>query len=264
MYDKRTKALILAGSVFSISTTLGQVVSIESWLVKLLVGIPNLLIWFYVLYCYVTFKAPKPTRVHIKKLHSMMKQDRELRFRTIPDKETLKRLWKLDQQAYGEYSIDFETFIEWWKQYPSGILIMTRGSKILGSIGIWPLTEECFEEIKELRKNEKNIRAHDIVTQAEAFKCKTWYISGIMLNTPEQSFHLLIAHALHDWSKITSNKGIFKFLALAYTREDQDLLELLEFQEHCSNSPKGFLPTYYRSIEDKADIDELIKSLRNC
>lgn len=85
-----------------------------------------------------------------------------------------------------------------------------------------------------------------------------------MLNTPKQNFHLLIAQALYNWAQIASNKGIFRFLALAYTREDQDLLELLDFQEHCSNPPKGFLPTYYRSIEDKTDIDELIKGLRNC
>ncbi|MEP0870943.1 hypothetical protein NDA01_14135 [Trichocoleus desertorum AS-A10] len=194
----------------------------------------------------------------------MMRQDKELRFRTISDKETLKRLWRLDQQAYGDYNIDIEVFMEWWTQYPPGILLMTRGSKILGSIGIWPLTEECFEEIKEFRKKEKNIRAHDIFSQAEAFKCKTWYISGIMLNTPEQNFHLLIAQALHNWAQIVSSTGLFKFLALAYTREDQDLLELLDFQEHCSNPPKGFLPTYYRSVEDKTDIDELIKSLKNC
>ncbi len=39
---------------------------------------------------------------------------------------------------------------------------MIRGSAILGSIGILPLTDECFEELKELRKRERNIRAHDI------------------------------------------------------------------------------------------------------
>ncbi len=67
---------------------------------------------------------------------------------------------------------------------------------------------------------------------------------------------------MQNWLDIVSDNGkIFKFLALAYTKADQDLLLLLGFQEYRSNPPKGFLPVYYRSIESKVEIVELVNNL---
>lgn len=263
MSDKRSQALILAGSVFSISTTLGQVIAIESLSLKLLIGVPNFLVWLYVLYCYTTFKPPKPTRKQVRRIKSRIKRDTKLKFKTVEDKETLKQLWKIDQQAYGDYNISFETFLEWWTKYPLSNLVMMRGSEILGSVGILPLTQECFEELKELHKKEQNIRLHDILSIDQAPFCKTWYISGAMLvDKSEQVLPLLIAQALEHWlSMVSDNRKNFKLLALAYTKEDRDLLSSLEFQEYCSSPPKGFLPVYYRSIESKAEIVDLVNNL---
>lgn len=263
MSDNRSQALILAASVFSISTTLGQVIAIESLSVKLLIGIPNLLVWLYVLYCYITFKPPKPTRKQVKKIESKIKKDTKLKFTTVKDKETLKQLWKIDQQAYGDYNIVFETFLEWWTQYQPGILIMMRGSEILGSVGIFPITEECFEDLKELRKREQNIHCHDIIPTNQVLSCRTWYVSGVMLiNTSEEIFHLLLFQAIQHWLNAVPDDGrTFKFLALAYTKADQDLLLLLGFKEYSSNPPKGFLPVYYRSFESKSEVANLANNL---
>lgn len=265
MSDKRSQSLIFAGTVFSISTTLGQVIAIESLPLKLFIGIPNLLVWLYVLYCYATFKPPKPTRKVVRRIKAKIRGNLELKFKTVQDKETLKQLWKIDQQAYGDYNINFDTFLEWWTKFPLSNLVMMRGSTILGSVGILPLTEECFEDLKELRKREQNIHAQDIMSVDQARSCRTWYISGIMLvSTPEQTFHLLISQALRHWLDIALDDiGIFKFLALAYTKADQDLLLLLGFQAYYPNPPKGFLPVYYRGIESKTEIIDLMKSLND-
>jgi hypothetical protein len=262
MKDKRSTSLIIAGSVFSISTTLAQIADIESQQVQILFAVPNVVVWLYVLYCYATFKRLKPARKHIKDLELRLSKNTELTYRIIPDKETLERVWELDQEAYGDYNIGFATLIDWWEQYPPGILTAIRGTKIIASMGIWPLTEDCFEELKEQRRKECDISKSHILSTDKSFECKTWYFSGIITNTPEQIFNLLIAEALMRWADSVSDKGSFRLLALAYTREDKDLLSLMNFQQHRPNQPKKFLPVYYQNIQSKADIIQLSTTLK--
>jgi len=50
----------------------------------------------------------------------------------------LHDLWAIDSEAYGEASITYEKFEDWWRSYPSGLRAIFFRTRVMGAIGICP------------------------------------------------------------------------------------------------------------------------------
>jgi hypothetical protein len=69
----------------------------------------------------------------------------------------LHDLWAIDREAYGEASITYEKFEDWWRSFPSGLRAIFFRTRVMGAIGIWPLSSSCAGLLKAARLKESEI-----------------------------------------------------------------------------------------------------------
>lgn len=50
----------------------------------------------------------------------------------------LEDLWTVDNEAYGDKSIAYDKFKDWWLSFPIGLHALFFRSRVMGAIGIWP------------------------------------------------------------------------------------------------------------------------------
>jgi hypothetical protein len=81
----------------------------------------------------------------------------ELRVGAIRSPAELEELWAIDGAAYGEASITYEKFRDWWSSFPSGLRALFFQNRIMGAIGIWPLSARCAGFLKSARLKESQL-----------------------------------------------------------------------------------------------------------
>jgi len=61
-----------------------------------------------------------------------MKPDTTHQFRLGPicSQDELEELWAIDNSAYGAASITYEKFLDWWRAYPPGLLVLHWDQRI--------------------------------------------------------------------------------------------------------------------------------------
>ena len=65
----------------------------------------------------------------------------QVRVGAIRSPVELRSLWATDCTAYGEASISFERFLDWWSAFPRDLQALFFGERILGALGLWPLSD---------------------------------------------------------------------------------------------------------------------------
>src|SRR5258707_10804381 len=110
----------------------------------------------------------------------------------------LEDLWEIDNAAYGEASITYEKFQDWWFSYPSGLHALFFRTRVMAAIGILPLSARSAELFPtgRLKESQLNGRAMRPFTNDST---QFWYISGIVLRselTGGQPKKILFSHAL--------------------------------------------------------------------
>lgn len=258
MEKKRENAILLVGSVFTISTTIGQVISITELWIKLFILIPNFLGWAYFIWVYNKYRPPLPSSSTIRSLSSSL-QTSEVTFRYVRFEIELDYVWKIDNIIYGSFNVSKQTLYEWYFQYKQGTLMMFKGSKFLGYIGIYPLNKSSFERLKKGELKEDKIGEKDICSNEEVKKCSTWYFSGYALY--EQSlFRTMVAEALKRWSHIFNENETIEALSFSYPGSDEEFLEQIGFIQIKEKTSITELPIVYRTF-DKTEVVFLANSL---
>ena len=261
MIDRTTKAFRLAASVFVVSTTVGQVLAIEQWWIKAVIGFPNLPAWIYVAYCNKRYRHFNPTKYQITKVGELLKSTQKIKYRHVKDEAELYTIWKYDTLAYGEENFNFDQFLSWWTRYPYSPFALFEGNDILGSCGIWPLSAEVFARIRESTIPEEMITHMDIVPPEQASGCNYWYFAGIPMRTERDIFHEYLAESLRDWLSRLGDHRLIHCVALKYTKNDEDLFSALGFTQYKSPVKKGMLPVFYKTFEGRDEVDVYISAL---
>jgi hypothetical protein len=81
----------------------------------------------------------------------------QVRVGAIRSPVELRALWAIDCAAYGEASISFERFLEWWSAFPAGLHALFFGERILGALGLWPLSDAGADALKAGRLKEAGL-----------------------------------------------------------------------------------------------------------
>src|SRR5208282_1516059 len=76
---------------------------------------------------------------------------------SISSPDELEELWAIDKSAYGAASIPFEKFLEWWRAYPPGLLVLKGDKRIGGAIGISPTTESAAACLRDSKLKESDL-----------------------------------------------------------------------------------------------------------
>jgi hypothetical protein len=115
-----------------------------------------------------------------KPLERQPNDDDQLRVEAIRSPAELQELWAIDSAAYGEASITLETFMGWWRSYPSGLKVLFLQGRIVGALGIWPLSDRCARRLTDGRIKESEITGRMMCAweQACSFPVCIWHCPG--------------------------------------------------------------------------------------
>jgi hypothetical protein len=157
--------------------------------------------------------------------------DQHLRVGHIRSPAELEDLWAIDNAAYGEASISYEKFKDWWLSFPRGLHALFFRTRVMGAIGIWPLSVRCAGLLTTARIKESQLTGRTMRTFVHSH-AHFWYISGIVLR-PEliggRAIKILLSHGIGSWLASAHIQFPCELLALAYSDQGQALLEGFNF-----------------------------------
>jgi hypothetical protein len=154
-----------------------------------------------------------------------------LNVRHVRSSAELEDLWEIDNAAYGKASIAYEKFQDWWFSYPSGLHALFFRTRVMGAIGIWPLSARSAEifttgHLKESQLSGRAMRP--FISGSTQF----WYISGIVLR-PElkggRAIKILLSRGVGCWLTKAHIRFPCQLFALGYSEQGQALLGGFDF-----------------------------------
>lgn len=177
----------------------------------------------------------------------------------IATREQLQELWELDADAYDECSIGFEIFQSWWMAYPRGLTTVCSEKKLVGAMGIWPISPEQYQEFVSGR-----IREEELIPVSEAV-CSIqpqshWYFSGSVIK-PEirrlksRPIKLLLEAAVGYWCSSGHIAYPVFSCALGYSLEGRRMLNRCKFRlTHAASIMPDNCPLYQFSANSQQEI----------
>lgn len=180
---------------------------------------------------------------------------------TVESLEVLRELWQIDKKAYGDHSLEFEPFLEWWNLYPHGSRCLFLKDKIVASIGIYPLSVEQSQAFRDGHLVESELRPVSIAQCAEE-GVQDWYVSGIVVVDEWQNRGLvrpLIRSAIENWMNSGHIHYPVRLFSLGQTLKGVKALKLfgLEFTTSGDLLPDQ-LDMYYMEKATPAELRECI------
>lgn len=258
--QKRQRAILVVGSVFTISTTVGQVASIPQLWIQALILASNFCAWIYFTWIFRRYQPPLPSTRQVEQLAGAFDAD-ALRFRYARTEIELEHIWKIDNEIYSSFNIPLKTLFAWFSKFHSGALMMFRGPRFLGYVGIYPITASSFLRLRTGQLAEEEISADDIASDTESAVCATWYFSGYALYEPSL-FSSLVAEALRAWASRLqdSDDMVVEAVSFAMPGSDELFLRTLGFMELSTERRAEQLPIVYRTFS-KEDILLMAESI---
>jgi hypothetical protein len=173
----------------------------------------------------------------------------QVRFATRND---LDAVAELDLVAYGDYTIDRRGLEKWWKQYEHGIYVLTQESKIIGAIGIWPISQRTFKQVTEGKIDEQAIQVHKILKIFKA-RHKYWYFGDIVLDKEFQRKTIplitLLDGTLRSWLWQEELDDDIELCAIAATDEGAKLLKKYNFECELETPDQKKIYVYKSSLK---------------
>ena len=203
-----------------------------------------------------------PARFAIEHALRHFCDDPQLRVGQIRSNAELEDLWAIDNEAYGEASISYETFREWWRSFSPGLQALFFRNCVMGAIGIWPLSDRCARLFAAGCLKESALAGRTMHAFLDV-PAHHWYMSGIVLR-PEliggRAVRVLLSHGLKSLLASVQIDFPCQLLALAHSRQGQALLEGFNFfkLQNASAMPDK-VPLFSLQVPDR---DHLVASLK--
>jgi len=176
-----------------------------------------------------------------------------LRIQTL---ESLREVWRLDQESYPEYNFTFEKLKILWDAYPDGLYGVYCDDVFRGAMGIWPVTKAWADGMKAAQLREETFEP-EIVSEAATGGAGHWYITGIVIQPAVQGTALikfLLEKRLGAWIENRNAAFPSEFLALGFSPRGQGILRNFGFElhRHGAEMPDQ-LPLYRLGIPNVKD-----------
>ena len=181
-------------------------------------------------------------------LEIAMDRNPGLHVRPIRNLEELEALWHIDNLAYGNANVTFDSFQSWWRAYPRGLQAILQDGEVLGAVGIWPVPEIWQRDFWSGKCSEEELTAEMVSASAE--DRSSWYISGVVLDASKRrtgAIASLLRQAALAWG-IEANIAVpVTLTAMAISQHGERLLSRFGFSlvNHCAKD--GF-PIYTRTV----------------
>ena len=154
--------------------------------------------------------------------------------RFLRDEAEVLCVSRMDHEAYGDAGcIGDRLLIEWWEANRGGILALTdRDDAIVGAIGMFPLKKKIYKRIRSGKADETQIRGTDIVPVEKADRCRTWYLSDMVVQRSHQNTGAIFV-ALSNLSDLLQERlcgqGDIEVLAIGFSDGGRQFLKKFGF-----------------------------------
>ena len=167
--------------------------------------------------------------------HPFFRLDRYT-LRPPKSREELVLLNDTAKDIYNEASWPIDVASDWLSKFAHGAMMLFQDEKLIGSFGMWPLTEGNLDALATNSIEESALRPVTLSQVLNQGGHQHWYITGIFLlpdhrdHAARRSFSQLICMALNN----LADSGLIRFpaqvCAVGYSKEGQRLLEHLGLQ----------------------------------
>lgn len=142
--------------------------------------------------------------------------------------EQLRELWQIDCLAYGDHSLKFEPFLNWWQRYPMGSRCLLLEGRIVAGMGIYPLTHEQAQSFTAGQIAEGELQPMP-EQDCESEGCADWYFSGLVIVPHFQNrgvVRRLIRLSVSEWMRSGHLRYPIALYSLGQTERGRKALEL--------------------------------------
>jgi hypothetical protein len=167
--------------------------------------------------------------------HPFFRLDRYT-LRPPKSREELVLLNDTAKDIYNEASWPIDVASDWLSKFAHGAMMLFQDEKLIGSFGMWPLTEGNLDALATNSIEESALRPVTLSQVLNQGGHQHWYIAGIFLlpdhrdHAARRSFSQLICMALNN----LADSGLIRFpaqvCAVGYSKAGQRLLEHLGLQ----------------------------------
>lgn len=143
----------------------------------------------------------------------------------------LRELWQIDTLAYGDHSLAYEPFLEWWQRYHSGSQCLLLDGKIIASVGIYPLSSQQAVSFSTGQISEGEL--HPVALNDCEEGIANWYFSGLVIVPEFQNRGLvrrLIRMGVGEWMRSGHLRYPLSLYGLGQTEKGQKAMELCGLQ----------------------------------
>ena len=188
--------------------------------------------------------------------------DHQLRVEAIQSPAELQELWAIDKAAYGEASLTYEQFLDWWSSFPLGLWALFCEKRVVGAIGIWPLSVRTAKWLKSAKLKESDLGG-PIMGPFTKRPARAWYISGLVLQpqlSGSDAIRTLFSGGIGSWLRRTNIAFPCQLLALAYFAETEFFLESFGFSliQNATEMPDR-LPLFGLKLGSREQLVSLLK-----
>jgi hypothetical protein len=192
------------------------------------------------------------------------RRDRRFSVR-VATRSDIETIADLDQNEYHDDSVDLPGLTGWFEKYSRGAFVLeyqpdNQPKRIVGALGIWPITADAFEQITTGQLDEIDIASKHICASAQNAKYRHWYVGDIIIDAEFRRKGLfsapaatLLGRGLQEWLKIGHFDDDIDLCAIGVADQGGALLEHFGFQratdsQHAAIScPRG-RPVFKASI----------------
>ena len=187
--------------------------------------------------------------------------EQTFRLGSIDSSDQLKELWGIDETAYGEASMSFEKFRDWWCAYPPGLLVLHWNQRIGGAIGLWPISVRSAGRLTNARIKESALTGR-MMRRFRKAPASRWYISGMVLR-PElagtRAIRVLLGEGVCHWFKTAAITFPCQLLTLSPWPESELLLASFGF--YCCQKARAMpdgVALFALDLASREDLTSLI------
>lgn len=158
----------------------------------------------------------------------------------------LRAMAAIDTEAYGADNVAYSVLRSWWRRYPPGHTVISREGRVIGGVGLWPVSAEVYHLLRAGTLHKPDfipLTAAEVAARDGQGHIGYWYLSGIALCVPYRrtsACAALLAQVAATWRARCAGSRVQRVGAMATSVVGARLLT-----HHGFTRPAGAAPVFF-------------------
>lgn len=152
----------------------------------------------------------------------------------------------IQAEAHEACSIAYSVLRTWWRRYPPGHTVISREGRVIGGVGLWPVSADVYRTLRTRTLREPEfipLTVAEVAARGAQGDVGYWYLSGIALSVPYRrtsACAALLARVAATWQARCTGSGVQRVGAMATSPIGARLLTRHGFARPPEASPVFF------------------------